>query len=87
MRIWMIWKFPKKKENLIQDKEKSLSKQKLATIHLDAPIEISLEDVKYEGKDTEKLIDFYKEMDFKSHLDKLDTSEYTQQPGRWKKGS
>lgn len=65
----------KMKENLIQDKELAFLSKKLATIHTDTPVSIKLEDLKYEGKDLEKLIPFYKEMSFKSFLEKLNIHE------------
>ncbi|SFH71170.1 DNA polymerase I [Pisciglobus halotolerans] len=65
----------KRKENLINEKETALLSKKLATIIKDAPLAITLNDLVYNGPDTKKLIDFYKEMDFKSHLNRLDTSE------------
>ena len=65
----------KMKENLIQDKEKAFLSKKLATIHTDSPVTIQVEELKYEGKDLEKLIPFYKEMNFKSFLEKLNIHE------------
>jgi DNA polymerase-1 len=66
----------KRKENLINEKETALLSKKLATIDRDAPIEVGVDTLEYNGKDIEKLVRFYKEMDFNSHLEKLDTSEY-----------
>lgn len=65
----------KMKENLINDKEQAFLSKKLATINTDAPVEVSIEGLKYEGKNLEKLIPFYKEMDFKQFLSKLDVVE------------
>lgn len=61
----------KRKEYLIDEKDIAFLSKKLATIDVDAPIDIHINDLKYEGKDLEKLIAFYKEMDFNSHLEKL----------------
>ena len=66
----------KRKENLINEKETAFLSKKLAQINTDAPIEVDVQEVDYNGRDMEKLIAFYKEMDFNSHLEKLDTSEY-----------
>lgn len=63
----------KRKEYLIDEKEIALLSKKLATIDVHSPIEIGIDDLAYDGRDIEKLIKFYKEMDFKSHLEKLDT--------------
>lgn len=65
----------KRKENLINDKETAFLSKRLATIDTNSPLEIAIEDVEYKGADLKKLAEFYKEMDFKSHLSKLDTSE------------
>ncbi|WP_018659424.1 DNA polymerase I [Allofustis seminis] len=63
----------KRKENLLNEKETALLCKKLATILVDAPVSIRLDQLKYKGKHLEKLVDFYQEMDFNSHLKKLDT--------------
>lgn len=63
----------KRKENLINEKETAFLSKKLATIDTGSPIEIQIDDLLYEGTNIEALIDFYKEMDFKSHLEKLNT--------------
>ena len=74
----------KRKENLINEKETALLSKKLATINIEAPIEVTVTDAAFNGKDMEKLIGFYKDMDFKSHLEKLDTSEYMETLGETK---
>jgi len=66
----------KRKENLINEKETALLSQKLAQIDTDSPIEITPSELDYNGANTEELIAFYKEMDFNSHLEKLDTEAY-----------
>lgn len=69
----------KNKENLVKEKETALLSKKLATIDLEAPIEVAVDELAYTGQNTEKLIEFYKEMDFNSHLERLDTSEYMEE--------
>lgn len=69
----------KRKENLINEKETAMLSKKLATIDVNAPIEITLQELAYAGMNMEDLIAFYKEMDFQSHLNKLDTAEYMEQ--------
>ena len=59
----------KRKENLINEKETAFLSKKLAQINIDAPIAVTVEETDYNGKDMEKVISFYKEMDFKSHLE------------------
>lgn len=69
----------KRKEYLIDKKETAFLSKKLATIDREAPIKIMLDELGYNGQDMEALISFYKEMDFNSHLSKLDTSEYMEE--------
>ncbi|MGR3741592.1 DNA polymerase I [Companilactobacillus sp. DQM5] len=64
----------KLREHLINDKDKAFMSKKLATINLEVPIEINLDDTKYEGDNIDELIKFYKEMDFKSFLSRIDTT-------------
>src|SRR5690625_3123589 len=71
----------KRKENLMNEKDIAFLSKKLAQINTEAPIEISANELEYPGKDVEKLITFYKEMDFNSHLEKLDTKEYMESLG------
>lgn len=65
----------KMKENLINDKEQAFLSKKLATIKVDSPIDVKIENLKYEGKDLDKLIPFYKEMNFNTFLEKLNIVE------------
>lgn len=65
----------KRKENLINEKEIAFMSKRLATIDTDSPLEITVDDLAYNGPDTKKLAEFYTEMDFKSHLRNLDTSD------------
>lgn len=67
----------KMKENLINDKEQAFMSKRLATINVDSPVKINIDELKYEGKDLEKLIPFYKEMEFKQFLSKLNVEEET----------
>lgn len=68
----------KMKENLINDREQAFLSKKLATINVDSPVTIGIDELKYDGKDLDKLVPFYKEMNFKTFLEKLnvvDTQE------------
>lgn len=62
----------KLKEHLINDKEKAFMSKQLATINTSAPIEIGLEDLIYNGDNKEQLIKFYRDMNFKSFLSRID---------------
>lgn len=68
-------KASKMKENLINDKEQAFLSKELATINTSAPVDVSIDSLKYDGKDLEKLVPFYKEMEFKQFLNKLDLGE------------
>ena len=62
----------KLKEKLIEHKDLAVISKQLATITREAPIEIKIDDIAYEGYDQNKLITLYKELGFQSLLDKLD---------------
>ncbi len=74
----------KLKENLTEYKDQALMSKELATIHREAPVDITVDDIKYAGKNIEQLVDLYKELGFKSLLEKMDPSvvvkEETMQP-------
>lgn len=65
----------KMKENLVNDQEQAFLSKKLATIDIASPIEINVDTLLYTGKDLDKLVPFYCEMEFKQLLNKLDTTE------------
>ncbi|MEO1781861.1 DNA polymerase I [Enterococcus diestrammenae] len=65
----------KMKENLINDREQAFLSKQLATINTSAPVDIAIDSLLYQGKDLEKLIPFYQEMNFNSFLDKLNVTE------------
>ncbi len=60
----------KLKEKLINDKENAYLSYKLATICKNAPLDITMDDVKVKKKNHEKLNKFYEEMEFYSLLKK-----------------
>lgn len=64
-------KASKMKENLINDKEQAFLSKELATIHTDAPIELTIDELLYTGANEEQLIAFYQENDFNSFLEKM----------------
>lgn len=61
----------KLKEKLEEFKEQALMSKELATITREAPIEIQLSEVEYEGYERDKVVSIYKELGFNSLLDKL----------------
>ena len=71
-------KASKMKENLIADKEKAFLSRTLATIDTQAPIEIGLDDIVYQGPRIEELGQFYDDMGFKqlrAQLGRTNTQE------------
>ncbi len=72
----------KMKENLINDRQQAFLSKQLATINTQAPVTVKIEDLAYEGKDLDKLVPFYKEMDFKQFLSKLNIIEDPARPCR-----
>lgn len=67
-------KASKMKKNLIADKEQAFLSRTLATIDTNAPIEIGLDDLIYEGPKVEELGQFYDDMGFKQLRAQLGTS-------------
>ncbi|HEL1597690.1 TPA: DNA polymerase I [Streptococcus suis] len=67
-------KASKMKENLIADKEKAFLSRILATIDTNAPIEIGLDDIVYQGPKLEELGQFYDDMGFKQLRAQLGTT-------------
>ncbi|MEX2805584.1 DNA polymerase I [Streptococcus sp. H31] len=66
------FKASKMKENLINDKEQAFLSKRLATIDTQAPITIGLDDILYDGPNTQTLLSFYDEMEFKQFKAALD---------------
>ncbi len=62
------------KENLIADKEKAFLSRTLATIDTQAPIEIGLDDIVYQGPKVDELGQFYDDMGFKQLRAQLGTT-------------
>lgn len=62
-------------ENLTENEEKAFMSKALATVEVNAPITITIDDLDYAGPDTEKLTSIYQELGFKTLLDKLAPQE------------
>lgn len=60
----------KLKEKLENDKENAYKSYHLATIVKDVPLNINIDDTKYEGSNTDKLNQIYEELEFYSFLKK-----------------
>ena len=67
-------KASKMKEKLVANEEQAIMSKKLATIFTDAPIEVALADLAYNGPNEEELINVWRELGFKSLLEKSDFS-------------
>ena len=63
----------KTREKLINDKENAYFSYKLATIYKTIDFDYTFESIKYNGPDTEKLIEKYKELEFNSFLKSIPT--------------
>ncbi|PFN79512.1 DNA polymerase I [Bacillus sp. AFS076308] len=61
----------KLKEKLAEFKEQAIMSKELATIERQAPVEVDLDTIAYEGYTREKLISLFKELGFNSLLEKL----------------
>ncbi|MGE7113297.1 DNA polymerase I [Lysinibacillus sp. NPDC047702] len=67
-------KASKMKEKLVANEDQAIMSKKLATIFTDAPIEVALADLAYTGPNEEELMNVWRELGFKSLLDKSDFS-------------
>jgi DNA polymerase I len=65
-------KASKMKEKLIENEELAHLSKKLATIHVEAPIEISVDELTYAGPNEEDLFALYTELGFKTLISKSD---------------
>ncbi|PDM41591.1 MULTISPECIES: DNA polymerase I [unclassified Geobacillus] len=61
----------KLRENLAKYRDIALMSKQLATILRDAPVDLSLEDIEYNGYDVDKVIALFKELGFNSLLEKM----------------
>lgn len=61
----------KLQEKLAEFKEQAVMSKELATITREAPVEVSLNELEYEGSEKEKVMKIFKELGFNSLLDKL----------------
>lgn len=67
----------KMKEHLIEDRDAAFTSKTLATIKRDAPVEIGLADLKYDGKNITFLQEFYQKMKFRTFLAALQQNKPT----------
>ncbi|RSK28124.1 DNA polymerase I [Bacillus sp. HMF5848] len=68
----------KLQEKLTEFKEQALLSKELATILCEAPIEITADDLSYEGYDAKQVVTIFKELGFNSLLDKFDDGTLTE---------
>lgn len=61
----------KLQEKLAEFKEQAVMSKELATITREAPVDVSLSELEYEGSEKEKVVRIFKELGFNSLLDKL----------------
>ena len=65
----------KTQEKLLNDKDNAFMSKDIATIYRDVPLNISFEDIKYNGEDTQKLGEIYEKLEFYSLLKNFVKSE------------
>ena len=61
------------KNKLVEGKDSAFASKEIATIYKDAPLNITLKDIKYEGEDADKLVTIFSDLEFYSFLKKTDT--------------
>ncbi|MGJ9382412.1 DNA polymerase I [Salipaludibacillus sp. CF4.18] len=65
----------KLKENLTENKEQAFMSKELATIMIDAPVDVKLDALELGERNQEKLIELFKELEFASLLDRIGSGE------------
>ncbi|MGG5254813.1 DNA polymerase I [Neobacillus sp. SM06] len=70
----------KLQEKLIEFKDQAIMSKELATIERQAPVEIELSELEYEGFEREKVLALFKELGFQSLLEKLGDEPETAEP-------
>ncbi len=65
----------KTKEKLENDKEMAFISKKIATIYREVPLNIVLEDLKYEQKVTNELVELFKDLEFFSFLKNMEVKK------------
>ena len=61
----------KLKEKLEENKEQAIMSKELATILREAPVDVGLDDLHYEGEETQELKAVFKDLGFNSLLEKM----------------
>jgi len=64
------------RESLIENRELVLLSRQLVTIDTRVPVEIKLEDLKFQEEDSEKLLSLFKELEFHSLIDRYTTQSF-----------
>ena len=67
----------KLKEKLLEDKDNAFMSKQLATIYKEVPLDITLNDIKYNGPSTDDLIKTYEELEFYSFLKNIKEKKIT----------
>ncbi|KIS04074.1 DNA polymerase I [Paucilactobacillus wasatchensis] len=65
----------KMKDHLIEDHDLAMMSKKLARINQSAPLEVELSELTYLGDQTDELIKFYQQMNFRSFLTKMNVEQ------------
>ena len=66
-------------QNLTENQDQAFMSKDLATIEVNAPITVSINDLAYDGPDMEEVISIYSELKFKTLLDKI-TPQAAEEP-------
>ncbi len=62
-------------DKLVAGKDEAFMSKRIATIYIDVPLDINLEDLKYNGANAPELAKIYNKLGFKSFLNKINTLE------------
>lgn len=70
----------KLKENLTLNEDQAFMSKKLATIEVEAPVTITIDDLQYKGPDEETVKSLYEELKFKTLLEKMSSADEVDVP-------
>ncbi len=68
----------KQRENIVNNKELAFLSKELGTINLEAPVEMSLEELKVEEWDKPKVLNIFKELNFNRYIERFNLSSKEQ---------
>ena len=70
----------KQKENIVNNKELAMLSRELGTINLEAPVEMSMEELKVEEWNKPEVLRIFKELNFNRYIERFNLEEENKTP-------